>query len=356
MSAQSRDKLNIAVAGICPSMVDISCSLTPKQFTECSDVLGLEPGGWREIISPDALREVFRIMNWTAHNDGNTLLQNQGSEYAISAGSSVFGMLSATSPSLRRNSVVTSAIPVSVNGETDPLFRYFLDATTASGIQHCGYTITGNNPVGLVLTTENNSEKMLATFRGVTPGFAPDEIISNINPNYLFVDAYEMIPESVLGGSIHELISSGRYRVALSLGNRAILAGTLASTIREHIDDGNIHIIAGNRDEYSAVYPELSSETLNGANFLDHPVHNSVTSALMTDGANGLTGKKHGAGASIPAVQVDEREIINTSGAGDTAMGVFCDGVLHGRDIHTTLSQAALLAAQVLRQPGSRIL
>lgn len=337
-------------------MVDVSCSLSEKQFARCGDLLEIQPGGWAKIESSELLHALLAELDIPSHNIEALHRSMQQGKCAIAAGSSILGVLSAVDPGLRRQSMLASGIAINEKGN-DPFFDYFHNATTEMDIRHVGQTIPGRNPMGLVLTTVENKEKMLATFLGVSPDFDAHATMEQVQTEYVIVDSYEL-QHGTLGTSLEKIIASGRFKVALSLGNKSILdanEGALQTSIRRYIGAGQIHVICGNREEYLALFPETPLQGTLVDWFREHPVHNQVPFSLLTDGAEGLVGNFEGNIIAVPAEKVSSQDIVNTSGAGDTAMGAFCDGIIRGRDLPTTLRRATTLAAKVLQTSSSRL-
>jgi sugar/nucleoside kinase (ribokinase family) len=114
-------------------------------------------------------------------------------------------------------------------------------------------------------------------------------------------------------------------------------------------------MVFGNAAEYRALYPKLPAAQTTIEGFRDHPVRHSVQYSLLTDGEQGLAAHVELDFAHAPGCVVPEAAIVNTSGAGDTAAGVFVAGILDGRRPADVLALCAEAAARVITVPESRI-
>lgn len=340
-------------AGITPSMVDVSAKLPDETFAKCLTILDAEPGDWRSVESSDQADELLSVIAGTESADVGTLCSKDG--VTVVAGSTILGMLTAMPPTIRQHSSLISAV-AHQEGELDPLASIFSNGVRAAGLHHEGHAAEGRNPLGFVLSSINNSEKVLAMHAGVGADLQETSLDEGAQRNCLvIIDAYELRAGKI-GAYLEKLLSSREHRVALSLGNRTILNGDLRDRIRRHIANGALTAICGNEEEFQALYPELDTSMTSVEGFREHPLRDAVPFILLTRGENGLSTSWDGEHADAPAHPLHPSKLVNTSGAGDTSAGVFYGGILTGAEPTDTLRKAAYLATHVLQVPGSSII
>lgn len=334
-------------------MVDLAIQLSPKQAAICTEKYGISPGEWMGLESDGDKTTFFNDLKIEDLLNPNGVPINDG-RARVSAGSSILGMFSSMPPFARAQSGVITAIP-SKDQRIDPLFNIFRGAVTDMGSFHTGTVVEGSNPLGIVLSQKELKEKMLVTFTGSANELANYDRLDEHCPEFILVDSYEL-RKGKIATYINEVIRSRKYKVALSLGNQAILDVDLAANIREYIHDGLLEIVCGNEEEFTKLYPEYDTGILGIDEFMDHPIKDNVPYVMLTRGVNGISSLWQNSYYNHAAVPVPQRKIFNTSGAGDTAMGSFCYGVMFEQPPRDTLSRAVTLASKVIQTHTSRII
>jgi sugar/nucleoside kinase (ribokinase family) len=260
-------------------------------------------------------------------------------------------MLSAMSKPVRARSTYVSTLAHN-EAIMDPFSAFFSAEVRKLGLVSRARTVPGHNPAGFVLYEPADPDRVLATYPGVsTEVHLPDQVDE---ADLVLIDTYELLT-GPLSRQLHDLISSGRARIGLSLGNARILTGDIRRRLRGHIDAGRVSMIFGSASEYRMLYPDLPPDLATPSGFLRHPIRHRVPFCLLTDGTNGMAAHHGPDYAAAPAAQVEAHEVINTSGAGDTAAGVFVVGVLSHVELANLLRQCAEQASRVVSIPGSRI-
>lgn len=342
------------VVGIGPSLVDIGAKLSDQDYERCCTILDAEPGDWRRIEDSERAEQILRTISGAAlHSVSFMENLNNSTETTIVPGSSTLGMLGAMGTELRTDAAYVSTLAVR-DKSLEPLSAFFNGAVTAAGIEHGYQTIEGRNPMGFVLSSTSTAEKILGMYPGVANDLH-DYDLASLHPDLVILDTYELL-EGEMAAYLNEVICSGEYRIALSLGNRTILNGSVRDTIREYIATRKIDILCGNVDEYQELFPELDAELTTKEGFRTHPIKDYIPFALMTMGEEGSVAAWNGRIVEGLPSPIDNSRIINTSGAGDVTAGVFCSGVLRREDSKETLRKAAFYASQVLQIQGSMIL
>jgi len=337
-----------------PSLVDVSTKLPDDRYVACHRLLGIKAGSSRRFDDYGQVRELIAALTGCLVEPGGELQAVvRDANLSLAAGSTTLGMLSAMPEEFRTRSTFVSVLG-RVGPRLDPLSTLFAQAVAATGIQHELSVADGHNPVGFVLSGTNHPEKTLAMYPGVANVFGGCDL-RRLSPELVLVDAYELA-YGQLGAFLHGVIESAAAKVGFSLGNHSILTGQLRRRIRSYILNRKLHVLRGNAKEYQTLFPELDARLATPAGFWDHPVRRYVPFALMTFGARGMAAHWAGAFASAVGKKLDPAQIINTSGAGDAAAGVFCAGVLHSDGADKALRRAVDLAARVLHVSSSRIL
>ncbi|MFC4018688.1 carbohydrate kinase family protein [Micromonospora sp. GCM10011542] len=337
-----------------PSLVDIAARLPQDRFDSCGLLLGATAGEWRRIHDYGTVRLLIRELTGRDIPLGAelpTLLARLG--LAVTAGSSTLGMLSAMPAEVRRSSTYVSSVGCT-EGVLDSFSRFFISSLEAAQVQHRYFLAEGRNPIGFVLSSSTNPEKMLAMYPGVAERFDGFDL-TGLSPQLILLDTYELLGGE-LSQFLHQCISRTVTPIALSLGNRHLLHGHLRRQLRRYVSARRLTILCGNAEEYEALFPEVDPALCRPSGFRHHPIRQVVPFALMTFGTQGLACHWDGHYVFADAVPIAPSQIVNTSGAGDTAAGVFCSGVLRGDPPQQTLDTAAELSAHVLQVHSSRIL
>jgi sugar/nucleoside kinase (ribokinase family) len=338
------------LAAVGPSLVDINIKLADSDFARLCEVYSLRAGDWREIKH----RQDFdRLLNTIGIHDFEALLTKKRDGLSVVAGSSTLSMLAAQPRSLRRGCLYISVVAVQGQALT-PLSRFFIDAVGRMDIRHLHRPVEGENPMGLVVAAISHPEKLLFFHPGVARSSGAIDL-ADLECDLLIIDVYEL-----QGGDLTELllrtIESGRHRIALSLGNHMALNGKALQRIRGHILEDRISVIAGNRDEYQALMPEVADCYLSKSGFGMHPIAQHTSHSLLTLGAAGMIANWDGQTFAVEAAPLGPNAFINTSGAGDTAAGTFFSGIVEGASVALTLNKAARMARAVLQVPSSMVI
>ncbi|MEU8154194.1 carbohydrate kinase family protein [Micromonospora sp. NPDC048986] len=335
------------IVGLAPSIVDVVARLPAETWQHCLSLIGRRPGEWRRIDAAVARALLDVIVGADA---SHVLLHTETdlpSDVVIRPGSTVANALSVIPPrdGLRRTFVST----VGVRGDAwDPLSEFFRTAIEAIGIAHHAVPVVGDNPVVFVLSSHAQVDRTLAMFPGVADELG-DFDLGGLAPTLVLADVYNLGPHP-FGRFVDRMITSKRHAVLLSLGNHTILTGgDRAQQVRRYIDDGCLVGLCGNIQEYEALYPDLGPGDDRIHRLLDR-VAASVPYALVTRGADGMVATWDGHRTEVPAISLPIEEIVNTSGAGDAACGMFAAGIISGDLPARTLQRATIAAAQALRR------
>ena len=329
-----------------PSLVDMIFCLDPQTYNNVLKSLKAEPGDWISIEEINTLKQLFQLLTNRKFPETNQELVDLNNKGIIklSAGSTNLGVLSAFPKSIRNEVAVISSIGY-INGVCDPISIFFSHSVESLLLNHISYPIEGNNPLGIVLTSSNNPEKILISYSGIANELdAIVDVISEI----LYVECYEL-QKGKLSVLLDKLIKSGKYKVALGLGNVKILNDDLLCKIKQYISNGNIYCLTGNDIEFKKIVSITDFSKIRECSFFD-----KVKYILVTYGENGLTGvfdKK-----VIFRAAVKPEKIVSTSGAGDISAGVFISGIIMNDDENKILDDAVYLAAGMLESEGSILL
>ncbi|MEU3454693.1 carbohydrate kinase family protein [Micromonospora sp. NPDC006766] len=334
------------IVGLAPSIVDIAARLPADTWRHCLALVGAQPGEWQRIDVKVASSLLAVILG----ADVNDVLR-QGDralspDLAIRPGSTVANALAAmpARSGLRRTFVST----VGVHGDVlDPLSGFFRTSIEAVGIEHHVVPVVGDNPMVFVLSSHDQAERTLAMFPGVADELSHVDL-DILSPTLVLVDAYNL-GSHAFGRYLDRLIESKRYPVLMSLGNHTILTGDRARRVRSYIGTGCLTALCGNVQEYGALYPEVGQGDEHVERLLDQ-VAVTVPYALVTMGAGGMAATWEGHQTRVSAIPVRRRQIVNTSGAGDAAAGMFAAGIVSGDAPEETLRRAAVSAMHTLRR------
>lgn len=332
-----------------PSLVDISMTLSNRHFDRFCRAYGVRAGEWREIATAEVFEELLAELGV----DFAALIAAPQPHAALIAGSSTLSMLAALEPAVRRDATYASLL-ASQAGEPTSVAGFFAREVRAMGLRHFSPLREGVNPVGLVIAATDDPEKVLLFHPGVSRSSEGMDLAA-LAPDLLIIDAYEL-QQGDLAEMLHGLIASGRFRIALSLGNHVILAGDTLRRILDHVRASRIFAIAGNLFEYRAMMPDVPVAYLTRSGFRDHPIRRFVPFSLLTMGEEGMAANWRGVSAVTDAVPVPSAHIVNTSGAGDAAAGIFFAGAIDEQPVAETLVRAARVAGRVLQVPGSLVL
>lgn len=331
-------KLFYRCISIGPSLVDITFSLNHNTYKDILNTLNAEPGDWVSIEEFEDLKHVFKLLTNREFPDTNIELVDLNNKGIIklSSGSTNLGVLSAFPKSIRSEVALITPIGC-IDGKYDPISIYFSQSVRRLSLNHISIPIKGNAPLGIVITSSLSPEKVLISYSGIANEL--DEIPS-IESEILYVDSYEL-QKGKVSILLDRLIKSGKYKIALGLGNAKILNGILLDKIKQYISLGNIYCLTGNDNEFNklALISDFSK-------IRDVDLFNKIMYILITHGEKGLTGvfgKK-----CIFREAVTPKRIVSTSGAGDIAAGVFISGIIMNDDEKKILDNAVYFASKVL--------
>lgn len=355
MGASRSGELQVTrIVAFGPSLVDISAKLPDHDYIRCCGTLGLEIGGWCELEDFSIVRNLITMLTGSNVEEGVELLSVLGSgKTDLTAGSSTLGMLSAMPPAVRRRATYISTLG-RLEGRPDAFSIFFKQAVLTTGIAHMSSIVDGYNPVGFVLSSLRDPERTLAMHRGVALRFKGCDLQS-MDPSLIVLDAHELVAGE-LAEFLDDVVNSRRWRIGLSLGDQALLCGEVLGRIRSYLFAGKLWIISGNEDEYRALFPELQPELASPTGFMDHPIRHHAPYALITFAERGLAAHWRGSFCQVAGTMVDAEDIVNTSGAGDTAAGAVFSGALFGHPVSVVLHKADDLARRVLKVRSSRII
>lgn len=338
------------IVAVCPSLVDISITLPDDRFARFCQMVGVTAGEWREIVSEDDFRTLLTELDILAFEEFIMVPQ---SHFTVIVGGSTLSMLAALEPAVRCMATYVSVL-ASRSGMPTPVANFFAREVRAMGILHSSSLVDGTNPTGLVIAGKKNPEKILLFYPGVSRSSAGIEL-HTLAPDLLIVDAYGL-QQGDLAEMLHRCIEARRFRVAVSLGNHVILAGKTLCRLLEHIRMGRLFAIAGNLSEYRKLMPDVPECHLTHLGFCNHPLRRFVPFSLLTMGEGGMVANWRNISAAADAVPVRPEDIVNTSGAGDAAAGIFFAGAINDKSANETLARAAQVASRVLKVPGSLVL
>lgn len=334
---------NIVAFG--PSLVDVHAELEAEPYAAALEYLGAQPGDWIPLEHADNVTQLADIIT-NGQRFGSITAHGSESCIQLQVGCSLLNMLGAMPSALREQSTLATAHAVQ-GTEADPLASYFSQTVASLGIHHLQQQVTGQNPVGFVITGPNTTEKTMAMHSGVTTELAPQELALK-EGDWMLVDAYEL-RTGKLADYLDALIASGGLTVALSLGNHTILEQPLVGRIRGYLEQGKITAVCGNAVEYSRLFPDVTAEMHTKAGFAEHPVRRLARHALITYGADGMAAHSDGEFNTAESEHVAPEDILSTAGAGDVTAGSFYTGILQGDTLPATLANAAIQGARALR-------
>lgn len=337
------------IVGIGPSLVDVCARLKEDDFQLCLSEFEMEPGEWKRLESEEELSRLTEIITGNPVM-GSDFLYKPSMTTTVAVGSSVLGMLASLEPAHRNRSNYASSIATTTDGCVQDLSDFFIDEVQCMGVTPIAQKAVGTNPLGFVIGSDSNPEKILVNYPGVTTELDA-ELAVEAPGSIVLVDAYELL-HGRIAETLDTVIRENRNLISLSLGNHTILTGDLVSRIHEYIESGNIHILCGNQKEYSALYPQYA-ETTDYHDFTELPIAKYVPYTLTTFGADGLIFGWDNSFFHQQAAQIDQKDIVNTSGAGDTATGAFISGVIGNAPHEDSMRRAACLATKVLQVPSS---
>jgi sugar/nucleoside kinase (ribokinase family) len=327
------------IVSIGPALVDITITLNETEFDDILDFLNTRPGSWISFNDFSKLKIVFeRVTGYNFPSTTSELVRMAiDGKIKISAGSTNLGVFSAFPKELRKNSAIITAIAKNDQNEIDPISQIYTKYLRNLSIDHITETFTGKNPLGIVLTSIENPDRVLLNYLGVAYELTSNK---NINSEYLYLDSYEL-QNGAIAAFADKLIKSNQYKVALGLSNHAILNFDLKEKISNYISNGNIYFLTGNQKEF---------EEFTGIKSIDNmflsPKISSVPYILITNGEKGLYGKFQD--EIFFQKGIISKNVISTSGAGDIAAGTFISGIAIGHQPQEILLNAASLASKIL--------
>lgn len=330
-----------SIVNIGPALVDLVANLPEGdiRYERSLELLGAEPGMYVPLEDEKQLAELLGILIGSRDPFATDLPERvrHATGCDLIAGSTGLGFLAAMRPQQRHSATIVTTIG-SESGASSPIADIYTADAERLGITHHRIIKAGSHPLGITISSANNPDKVLS----MHPGVAFDlDTIGALQPDIIHVDAYELL-EGSIAGLIHDLITSGSYKISLGLGNKSILDARLVSQILGYIATGKLEFVLGNLDEWSQltglVYSDLREVELI-------PLATQIPNLLITDGEKGLAAISNQHFVYQPAEQ--QQQVINTAGSGDTAAGVFVSGLLDNKPLDQILAEAAHWAGHV---------
>lgn len=264
----------------------------------------------------------------------------KSSDILFEAGTSILGTLSALSPENRKDTCILTYKYNSKNVISENSYNYYERCVKSLGMALLAQESIGINKVGIVISSPNNLERLLITLK--EPFHESNTPIVLPNAEYLYIDAYELQNNNYFD-LINQAILSNRYKVIIGLGNKSIICGKVRKKIIEYILSDVVFCLAGNYEEFQSLYsfPELNS-------LRKISIYNKIPNILVTQGSIGMTGYINQ--ETMYQCAFKTQNVVNTSGAGDIALGVFIDGILSGSCIDNILKRATKYSAEILKR------
>lgn len=323
------DANSYRITAVSPAFSDGLIHLDEEKYKNISSYLRCKPGDWVELKSMNEIHKVLEIC--------------QGTQIEFNAGSTLLGTLSALPIELRKQSLLITSKGTSNEYISQMSFSKFREAAKALSLQHCFLEVSGTNAVGMVFTSPNNTDKLLAIYKGVSHNLVISE--SDVCSEYLLVDAYEL-NGGPISDSIDRLITSHRYKTVFSLGNSSILQGKLLNQIISYLKKGLIYCLAGNKDEIESL-----SGGMNIMNFISNEYMKHIPFILITLGEQGMIGSFHGTTYFQNAKKTGN--IVSTSGCGDISLGIFLSGIVNNENPIQILEKAAYYASTIQKRQSN---
>lgn len=352
MRQKDRNMLRHEVVSITPAIVDIACDLTGREqvYLELCALLTCNPGEWKAVHDKEVIEQllglVAQVVNFSINEDFESLSITDGVD--IAAGSTGLNMLSALTKRQRKASAIISTVGADEKGNPDSVSTFFTKDVERTGIYQYAIPKTGVNPLVLVFSHKEQPDKVTAMHPGVASQL--ETLPSSIDKaRVVHVDAYDLQREPA-ALTLDNLIKSNKPPIALGLGNPSILQGQLKERILGYIENRQVHYLMGNAEEYAALFGTEPVTTLEQATSLN--LGKLAPYVLITLGKNGIIGFDHGKATYQRPFRIERP--VNTSGAGDTAAGVFLSGILEGQDFSLTLKEASYFSSRIVGMLASR--
>jgi len=342
-----------SVLTIGPSLVDFEFNLTGKseRYDAVTKYLEVNPGEWKLIPQEEQLEEIIELLlgqKLPTGLDDILALQKQHN-FEITAGSSNLGVLAALDQKDRTNSTFMSAVGKN-NISIDPFSSFFSRSLDNYGIKHLKSEIHGKNPIGIVLSMVDKPDKILLTHPGV--GYEVESSLCKPKDfNLLHVEAYEL-RDGKIADTIDYLIKNTDSKVSIGLGNSKIINGKLKTKILSYIEQGKVDILMANEYEITELL-DLKKELLSVEEISQLNIKYKIPHIMITLGERGISAFSNGKFAYSKAQEAIN--IKNTSGAGDTAAGVFISGILNNHELPDILKNATYYASRVLEIYGNKL-
>jgi sugar/nucleoside kinase (ribokinase family) len=340
------------VVSITPAIIDIACDLTNREqvYLKLCALLESGPGQWKSVDDKKVIEEllgvVAGIVTFNLNDDFDSLGLTPG--VRIEAGSTGLNLLSALSKPQRENSAMVSAVGSDSSGNPDSLANYFAKDAAKVGIYQYSIPHEGCTPLVLVFSHKDEPDKVTAMHPGVAAQV--ESVPRSVEKSKIVhIDAYDLTREPAFT-TLDRLIGSGRVPIALGLGNSSILQGKLREIILRYIATKKITYLMGNSEEFGLLLNSNPIRTLEQATSLN--AGQLAPYVLVTLGKDGLIGfEKNKPVFQRPFLQ---KNPVNTSGAGDTAAGIFLSGILSGQEFPLTLKESAYYSSQIVGSLSSR--
>lgn len=332
---------NYTLISVGPSLVDITIQMSDDDHKILMQRNSFKTGGWYSFSNFQDFDQVFKdiFQSYVPSNSHDLLDLISKFNSNISAGSTNLGLLSALPNQIRNKTAFISTIG-KINGNTDAISNIFTSWLLNLGIEHISIPIQGLNPLGLVITSDNDPEKTNINYLGVSRDLSH---MPQIKSDYLYIDAYELTSGKI-SHTIDDIVRSDKYKICLGLGNKSILEKDMISKIHSYMINNHIAIMVGNEDEFKKIYPF--------SNVMDirmYSIFSKIRYMLITSGDKGLFGVFED--EIIFQKSYPTMKLVSTSGAGDIAAGVFISGIINNDDHKEILDNASFFSMKILEIP-----
>lgn len=341
MIAMTKACVNISskIVAIGPALTDLMFELDDNVYRKLLSRLNVKAGDWIEIQSIEEFHDLYSYVHDNCSNSPKGIYING----ILSAGSSLLGTLSAMPKKLRLQSSLVTSCATSKEKLSLLSHSIFQKVVKQLNINYWGIKEKGFNAIGMIFSSPNIPDRLLAMYQGVSHHLSINSNI--IQAEYLLVSAFELTGGEITN-SINELICSNKYKVILGLGNYLILSANLLNMIKRYLKNGLIYCIAGNEAEFKTLLHCNKLKTIRSYSLLEN-----VPYILITLGEKGMVGIFKDKEIFQGARHVNN--IINTSGCGDISLGIFISGVIYQMEPVLILRNAVYYSSLILQRSSN---